>query len=219
MKSYRLFVFFIILSLAAGITACERNLPAPKKTAEPESLPATPTEYLDVIQLFATQTAQAMPGQITEVPASEPTIEPALNFTPAATEAPPMPTQAPEELPVIVVPTATPGLPATYTLQKGEFPFCIARRFNVDPGELLRLNGISGNLYSAGMVLKIPQTGRAFPGSRALRSHPTTYTVGSGETIFSIACLFGDVDPNAIAFANNLTPPYKLTAGQTIQIP
>lgn len=219
MKSYRLFVFFIILSLAAGITACERNLPAPKKTAEPETLPATPTEYLDVIQLFATQTAMAMPGGVTEAPLLSPTIEPALNFTPAATEAPPMPTQPPEELPVIVVPTATPGLPATYTLQKGEFPFCIARRFNVDPGELLRLNGISGNLYSAGMVLKIPQTGRAFPGSRALRSHPTTYTVGSGETIYSIACLFGDVDPNAIAFANSLNPPYKVPAGQTIQIP
>ena len=28
--------------------------------------------------------------------------------------------------------TPTPGRPATYVIQDGEFPYCIARRFNVD---------------------------------------------------------------------------------------
>ena len=55
--------------------------------------------------------------------------------------------------------------------------------------------------------MRIPQNGSGFPGDRTLRAHPTTYTVQSGDTIYSIACLFGDVDPEAIAFVNNLTKP------------
>jgi LysM repeat protein len=110
--------------------------------------------------------------------------------------------------------------PATYTLQKNEFPFCIARRVNVDPAELLALNGLSSySVYYAGMGLRIPQTGRTFPGNRALMAHPTSYTVAGGETVYSIACAFGDVDPMAIAALNGLQPPYKLTPGMTLQIP
>jgi LysM repeat protein len=70
------------------------------------------------------------------------------------------------------------------------------------------------------MTLQIPQTGNPFPGNRSLRAHPTTYIVASGDTIYSIACLFGDVDPEAIAYVNNITSPNKqLTPGQTINIP
>jgi LysM repeat protein len=112
--------------------------------------------------------------------------------------------------------------PASYTLQSGEFPYCIARRFNVDPDELLALSGLSSaqaNSLSSGTVLKIPQSG-AFPGSRALAAHPTTYTVvSSDETIYGVACKFGDVDPNAIASANGISASASLTAGQQLQIP
>jgi LysM repeat protein len=69
------------------------------------------------------------------------------------------------------------------------------------------------------MVLKIPQTGNPFPAGRSLRAHPTNYTVSSGDTIYSIACLFGAVDPYAIATANGLSSPYTLTAGQSLYIP
>lgn len=110
--------------------------------------------------------------------------------------------------------------PGTYTLQSGEHPYCIARRFNVDPEELLSMSGlVDGNIYPAGTVLKIPQSG-AFPGSRSLASHPATYTVvSSDETIFGIACKYGDVDPGAIASANGIATGAKLTAGQQIKIP
>ena len=54
---------------------------------------------------------------------------------------------------------------------------------------------------------------------RSLLDHPTQYTVVSGDTIYTVACAFGDVDPNAIIFANNLSEPYDLTPGQTIHIP
>ena len=112
------------------------------------------------------------------------------------------------------------GRPANYTLQQGEFPYCIARRFNVNPEELLSLNGLyDGSLYMPGTMLQIPQTG-SFPGPRALRSHPTTHTVASSdETFYSIACLFGDVDPASIAQANGLSLGSLLTIGQAIKIP
>lgn len=56
-------------------------------------------------------------------------------------------------------------------------------------------------------------------GARALRAHPTSYLVQSGNTVYSIACIFGDVDPRNIEAVNNLTGAYTLSVGQTIQIP
>ncbi len=113
--------------------------------------------------------------------------------------------------------------PASYTLQAGEFPYCIARRYNIDPAALLAASGLTeaqANNLSAGTVLTIPQNAGSFPGNRALRSHPATYTVASGdETVYSVACLYGDVDPNAIASANGIAVSAKLTLGQTLNIP
>ncbi len=134
--------------------------------------------------------------------------------------------------PVVVTPAApaatvstaapfTPGpRPATYILQAGEFPYCIARRFNVDPDALLSASGLtSPDLYSVGDKLTIPQTG-AFPGSRPLAAHPSTYTVTSSvETLYSVACKFGDVYPDALASTNGISISAKLTTGQKLQIP
>ena len=74
-------------------------------------------------------------------------------------------------------------------------------------------------LVYEGMSLKIPQTGGKFPDGRALKKHPAKYTVVSGDTIYSIACKYGDVEPWAIAMANNLAAPYTLTVGSVINIP
>jgi len=117
--------------------------------------------------------------------------------------------------------TSVPGVrPATYTLQAGEFVYCIARRFNVDPDQTLATNGLSdAQTIYPGLVLKIPQSG-SFPGDRMLQNHPTTYTVvSSSETLYSIACKFGDVDPSSIAAANGLSVGAALTAGQQLSIP
>jgi LysM repeat protein len=109
--------------------------------------------------------------------------------------------------------------PQSYTLREGEFPYCIARRFDVDPEQLLTLNGlVDGQTLYAGAVLQIPQSG-SFPGTRALRNHPTTYTASAGETISGIACLFGDVDPSSIASANGISVDATLTTGQQLSIP
>jgi len=103
-------------------------------------------------------------------------------------------------------------------MHEGEFPFCIARRFNVNPEELLALNNLTTGSISIGEI-KIPQTGNPFPGSRALRLHPTTYTVLPNKTIYSIACEFGDVFPEDIVSKNGLVPPYTLLVGQILEIP
>ena len=143
--------------------------------------------------------------------------EAAQTDTEAAT-AEPTPTNTPEPTEVIPVPTVT--KPAEYTLKEGEFLFRIARRFNVNPQDLLAVNGIAeGELVSPGTTLQIPETG-SWPGdNRSLKPHPTTHTVAAGDTIYSIACEYGDVTPEAIIAVNQLVEPYDLTAGQTLQIP
>jgi LysM repeat protein len=217
MITNRLFVFLIILLLTIGLAACTRNLPAPEVTETTEIESVSPTD--DIGQTLAfnlTQTAMAQNPQLTPgAPGDTPVVpdQPATDVTPSPIVAEPTATSPP-----IVVPTIT--VPGSYTLKGGEFPYCIARRFDVDPGELLRINGLSStSVYYAGMNLDIPQSGRAFPGNRTLRAHPTTYTVQSGDTIYKIACYFGDVAPEGIAAANALTEPFKLTAGQTLNIP
>lgn len=121
------------------------------------------------------------------------------------------------------LPTSAPvgSRPASYTLQRGEFPYCIARRYDLNPQELLTRNGLTtAEAYNlaTGTVLTIPQSG-SFPGTRALRNHPAAYTVGSStETVYSIACLFGDVDPARIIEANGLSGT-TLTSGQQLNIP
>jgi len=189
---------------------------------------AQPTNMGDV-QLFATGSAIA---QLTTSPgapvASTATLAPGI--TPPAVTATNTPLvsvnpTATATLAVSSGPTSTPGptgpRPTSYTLQNGEFPYCIARRFNVDPDELLSLNGLvdSQTLY-AGKVLTIPQTGNPFPGNRMWHNHPDTYTVdSSSETIYGVACYYGDIDPAVIAQANGISVGASLTVGQQLKIP
>ncbi len=117
--------------------------------------------------------------------------------------------------------TALP-VPSTYTLQKGEWPYCIARRYNVNPQELLTLNSLTDAQSYAlmpGLVLNLPQTGNPFPADRMLHTHPSTWTVSAGDTLNSIACYYGDLSPQQIATANNLSASATLTTGQQLTIP
>jgi LysM repeat protein len=205
---------------------------------DPNSLFATPldqTPSMSDIEVFGTNTALALTGTplaeiVTETPSTPLSSTQDLTVTVTST---PLGSLNPTSTSTLAIPGTTSGVtsgplptsapvgvrPATYTLQPGEFPYCIARRFDVNPEELLSTNGLSeGNIYYPNLSLRIPQSG-SFPGTRALRNHPTTYTVSSNETINSIACLFGDIDPSAIAQANNISPGTALTAGQQLNIP
>jgi LysM repeat protein len=128
------------------------------------------------------------------------------------------PTETPEPTRVIVIPTVT--RPAEYTLNEGEYIYCIARRFNVSPEDLLELNGLDENtLLSPGDTLQIPQSSTWEGAGRVRNPHPDTYTVDPGDNLYSIACYYGDVSPEAIIAVNELEEPYDLTPGQVLQIP
>jgi LysM repeat protein len=180
-----------------------------------ESGPPVPAESIFDEQAteVASPTEDAGGGQV------QPEL-PAATATPAPETQVDQPAQQQEQPAAQEIKPTEGKPPATYTLQKGEFPFCIARRFNVNQAELLALNGMTLNSKPlVGTTLKIPQTGNPFVTNRSLRDHPTTYTVASGDTIYTIACKYGDVGPDMIALANNLEAPYNLTTGQTLNIP
>ncbi len=231
MKTQRSMVYLILVLLLFSLSACKRPIPGNENESPasggPEDLTASQSsDVLEQIYLFATQTVQATQGISSESPQLLDTsaVIPGGEVPPSnGLDATPIPEiqTPPTETPVpIIIPSPTPGLPSSYTLEKGEFPYCIARRFNIDPGALLRANNLTTySVYYGGMTLTIPQNAPKFPGSRALKPHPASYTVRSGDTLASIACAFGDVGPNMIAFANNFGENEKLSVGQVIQIP
>ena len=188
---------------------------------------AQPTNMGDV-QAFATGSAIAQLTTTPSTPGPSPTI--GVGITPQAVTATntPLVSINPTSTATLAVPsgpTATPipagSKPGSYTLQNGEFVYCIARRFNVDPDEILALNGLadSQTIYS-GLVIKIPQSGKPFPGSRMWHNHPDTYTVdSSSETVYGVACYYGDIDPALIAQANGISVGASLSTGQQLKIP
>jgi LysM repeat protein len=234
--------FLMVLAIGTLIlSSCTMSYPGTNATPIPTNPFTKPMATDKMSEMRATATAMEMTAQAEDNGTT--TLTPGSNVTPSLTPTPGAPgvgataTNTPQI--GSVLPSNTPGMggsgtgttptntlvpvtghPAQYTLQAGEFPYCIARRFNVNPDDLLSINGMSdGSLFMPGTTLKIPQTG-SFPGTRALRPHPTTYTVtSSNETFYSIACLFGDVDPALIAQANGIALGTLLTAGKVLNIP
>jgi LysM repeat protein len=239
----------VLLSSACTQTYSQTPLGTP--TLIPTGLFVSPfpsgQDPLQIIADLGTQTAQAQTaeagGTVVVGTPGTPTTGTAVGASPTPTVGTPVTQISVTLLPVTVIPggsTFTPTtqagstlviptisgtvgpVPASYTLQKGEWPYCIARRYNVDPVELLTKSGLSagmGNIFQPGLVLTLPQTGDRFPAERALHTHPSTWTVDPGDTLNSIACYYGDLTPQQIATANNLTLSSTLTAGQTLTIP
>jgi len=237
--NHRAILLSLLVLTAIVISACERpysNVPVETPAAAETSMFVSPFPTSDnpmaMVEELSTGTAlaataaaltagtplatEAVTTEIT--PGSGDTETPGIDVT--VTVTPPLENVTPTI--TQPAPTVTTNRPASYTLQKGEFPYCIARRFNVDPAELLNLNGLTnGEIYYPNLTLTIPQTGKPFPGTRALRSHPDTYTVADPSmTVYGVACVYGDVDPAAIVQANSgLSLTSTLTVGQQINIP
>ena len=210
-----------VLVLGLVLSACERPatkgpVVTPTTKGEIPFPVATQPQIVKDLQAL-TQTAMAQvtaPAIVTSTPAfSLPTLGATATLGILST---PVPTAT-----KVVFPSPTPGRPATYTLQDGETLYCLARRFDVDPVDLMDANGLNlttAAQLSIGTTLDIPQSG-SFTGSRTLAPHPDTFTVESGDTIGSIACEYGDVSPDAIFAANGLKPDTALTIGQVLEIP
>ncbi|HVP21825.1 MAG TPA: LysM peptidoglycan-binding domain-containing protein [Anaerolineaceae bacterium] len=219
---------FVLVLIVAGLVVSGCDRPAPLPTGVATSTQAITFPIPDrqtSIPQFGTQTAAA---QTLPAVAVTPTLQPGVQKTPVPAK--PNPTSAPTNPPVVVpsatarpviaVPSPTPGRPSTYTIQSGDTFYCIARRYNLKIADLLNLNGLSNTSFAViGQVIKIPSSGTWDDGPRALKDHPTSYTVQANDTLNKIACSFGDVDPNAILYANGMSSASDIHAGNTINIP
>ncbi|MFO7943391.1 MAG: efflux RND transporter periplasmic adaptor subunit [Anaerolineales bacterium] len=156
-----------------------------------------------------------------EIDPESSTIPPLFSPTPT-----PEPTAAPTQTPT---PTPEPeedeesdkgDIPASYTVRRGEFVYCLGRRFDIKPADILSYNGLPpGSQLFPGQIINLPSRARPFPVTRALAPHPTTYIVQPFDTLPIIACKFGDVTPGEIARENDLSPDALLTPGQILDIP
>lgn len=207
-KEKIVFLFSLLIAASMLISACTQSA----STGE------VPTQEDADIQgiLDAIENQPKVEITPTEVPVVEDPAAPTETPVPVAPAADPE-TATPEPTKVVVAVDLT--VPDKYTLQKGEFPWCLARRFNVDVTTLMNANGLSGSYYEPGQVLTIPKDAKAYQGERTLRAHPTTYTVKTGDSFYSIACYFGDVWPEQIAAQNAMSLGDKLTSGTELDIP
>lgn len=109
-------------------------------------------------------------------------------------------------------PTPSPQTETTYIVQAGDNLYRIGLRFGISWVQIAEANGlVNPNMITVGSELKIPVN---TPGPAPAFSH----VVKPGETLFLISLQYGVAWP-AIAEANNLTSPYVIYVGQTLQIP
>jgi LysM repeat protein len=127
-------------------------------------------------------------------------------------------------------PTAPPPPPGTsesiYIVQRGDTLFLISARFGVSQAAIIAANGLTNpNLIFVGQRLTIPSGGSVPPTPAPTSAPPAstpvptggTYTVKSGDTLWSISVKFG-VTVEALKAANNLTSNF-IFPGQILTIP
>jgi LysM repeat protein len=220
-----------MMLLLAGCTISYSNPPTGSPKANGTSAYSTnsgPVATMNALRTaFIQQTAQAGGQNGTPAGATNTSsfataaVTPTVATTPGAQDTQAAVPTATQAAAVPLVPTSTPGVPTTYKIHEGETIYCLARRFNIDPVDILAVNNDDPNVYPDD-VINIPSNGAAFPGERALHPHTANmaYTVTADyDTVYKIGCYFGDVDPNRIIAANSLKDPFTLTLGQKIVIP
>jgi len=94
-----------------------------------------------------------------------------------------------------------------YTVTKGDNLYAIAREYNTTVDNLMKINNLKSNLLSIGQVIKVPTTSS---------TTGNTYTVQSGDTLYSIARKFGKTVTD-IQNKNNLSGT-NLSIGQVLKI-
>ncbi|MBP3766153.1 MAG: LysM peptidoglycan-binding domain-containing protein [Bacilli bacterium] len=95
----------------------------------------------------------------------------------------------------------------TYIVKKGDSLYTIAKKYNTSVSEIVNLNNLASNNLSIGQTLKIP-------GSDTIPS--STYTVKSGDTLYSIAKKF-NISVDSIKSKNNLKNN-SISVGQVLNI-
>ena len=95
-----------------------------------------------------------------------------------------------------------------YTVKKGDSLYTIAKANNTTASVLTSLNNLTSNNLSIGQILKIPVSSNSSSG--------TTYTVKSGDTLYSIAKKF-NTTVDSIKKLNSLTSN-NLSVGKVLKI-
>lgn len=112
----------------------------------------------------------------------------------------------------LIIPTTKQEQPTTnyqnYTITKGDNLYAIAREYNTTVADLMKINNLTSNLLSIGQVIKVPTT--------STNTSENTYTVQSGDTLYSIARKFGKTVTD-IQNKNNLSGT-TLSIGQVLKI-
>lgn len=205
----------VVVTPTTPVSVPPTATPVPATPQPPPSAPGTYTvkwgDWLNKIAGDHGVTVQAIlaanpglhpnliyPGQVINIPSSS---------APAPTTAPAPPSSPP------------PTNPSTYTVQRGEWIYSIARKFNVPVSALLAANpGINPNFLFPGQVLNIP--GGTAPGANTPTppGSGSPYVVKPGDTLFSIAVRFRTTTYD-LQIKNNLANPHFIYPGQVLQIP
>lgn len=224
-------IFCLLIFLVMGTMGCERVTSAqPELVGSTEvaaSQPAAPTETSLAVEPPVTQTPEES-SKVLEVDSPIGQEVETVELTPTSIAVEITETNVPPVVqitPVTVSPTEISGVEGQteYTLKKGEWAVCIARRYNLDLDAFFALNKINmqSNYLPEGSKLLLPAgtTWSEKYGARFWHAHPDAYTVKGGETIYQIACYYGDISPKIIEEANGLSGSYPLSAGQKLNIP
>lgn len=112
----------------------------------------------------------------------------------------------------IGVPYVVPGgedIGDIYTVKAGDTLYSIARKYNTNVNELIKLNNLNSTILSIGQQLKLP--------SGEEQKDYDTYKVQEGDSLYSIANKYNVAVSDLIDF--NGLPTTVLTVGETIRIP
>lgn len=105
----------------------------------------------------------------------------------------------------------------TYTVQRGDSLWSIASRYGISVNDLRSANSLTSDTLSIGQVLIIPGVSNGEEDNDNITGPSTTYTVQSGDSLWSIGNRFG-VTVQQLRDANNLTSDV-LSVGQVLTIP
>ena len=110
---------------------------------------------------------------------------------------------------------ATPVL-TTYMVKSGDNLYAIAKRYNTTASAIMLLNNLPNTNLAIGQKLKIPAQSSITTTKPSTPTSGTTYTVKSGDNLYSIARKF-NTTVDAIKRKNNLTSN-NLSIGQKLII-
>ncbi len=108
------------------------------------------------------------------------------------------------------IPYGESSVSSTYTVERGDTLWSIAKKFNTTVNDIKSLNNLTNNFLYIGQILKVPEYYKA-------EDTNISYIVKKGDSLWSIANQNGTT-VDALKQYNNLTSD-SLSIGQVIQIP